>query len=1176
MNLRVEDSIFMRFVSIMSSVGVGRRINLLICLQIVNFIVTPYRSRGIKIQSMKKILFSVLFIGSIGSVFAQQSRSLKTVIEVVNADDRNTTLKFVPGATVLRPVNTPQGQQFIATVDQGTPVLRQGAPDVEKLTASVIIPDEGNTNVVVVSAEYHDLQNVQIAPSKGNLYRDQDPSSVAYTYGEEYSRNAFFPMAEAELNAPYILRDYRGQAVHVYPFRYNAVTKTLRVYDAIIIRIESVAGKGVNELRANAKPVTVEFDAIYNRQFVNYEFVNQNRYTPVGEQGEMLIISHASFMGQLAPYILWKNKSGIKTTLVDIATIGNNASSIKAYVANFYNTNNNAFVLLVGDAPHITPNTTQYGPSDQDYGMISGSDHYPELLIGRFSVQTAQELDLVLERTMEYEITPAAGSYYETHLGVASNQGPGDDNQMDYEHIQGIGAQLLAYNYNTFIELYDGSQGGGDAPGNPVAADCANAINSGVGLFNYTGHGSSTSIVTTGFNNNNVDALTNIHQWPLVIIVGCVTGDFVNQTCFAEAFLRAKHPTLDLPTGSVANFMSTINQSWNPPMEGQDEMNAILTETYSGNIKRTFGGICLNGCLKMNDDYGAAGDEMTDTWTMFGDPSLMVRTLNPMTMTVTHPSTATLGATQFTVNCSVNDAFVTLYQNGTILGSGTVVNNSVTISFAPLSTVDTMFVTATAYNYIPYLGHALVVPASGPYVVTASHLLTDPAGNNDNIGDYSENVLFDVSLNNVGASTANGVSAVLSTTDPYVTITDANENFGNIAVNATQAQTTAYAATIASNVPDMHVATFTLTISDASSNTWTSTFTETLHAPSLTAGNVTVDDAAANGNGVMDPSETLNIIIPTGNNGHSTTPSCTGVLTTTNPLLTINNNNLPLGTIVVNGTVNAVFSVTVSGAATIGTTVDLTYTATAGAYSVSTTYYERISVAMEDYETNDFTQFPWVTSGSLPWFTTTDNAYDDTYCSKSGAVTSNQMSVMSITLNVLNNDSISFYRAVSSEQNYDFLNFYIDNQLQGQWSGEQNWTRIAYAVTQGVHTFKWEYKKDYVVDDGSDCAWVDNVIFPPHNNATSIIENSSAASVSVFPNPVNDMATVNFSIDTESDVTLYVTDAQGRMVMMLQQTTAMNSGTHRVEWNAAGLASGIYFLNLNIDGRNHVQRIIVK
>ena len=56
-------------------------------------------------------------------------------------------------------------------------------------------------------------------------------------------------------------------------------------------------------------------------------------------------------------------------------------------------------------------------------------------------------------------------------------------------------------------------------------------------------------------------------------------------------------------------------------MEGQDAINDILSEAYVNNIKRTFGGITMNGCMEMNDAYGLAGVEMTDTWTIFGDPS---------------------------------------------------------------------------------------------------------------------------------------------------------------------------------------------------------------------------------------------------------------------------------------------------------------------------------------------------------------------------------------------------------------------------------------------------------------------------------------------------------------------------------------------------------------------------
>ena len=39
-------------------------------------------------------------------------------------------------------------------------------------------------------------------------------------------------------------------------------------------------------------------------------------------------------------------------------------------------------------------------------------------------------------------------------------------------------------------------------------------------------------------------------------------------------------------------------------MAGQDEMNAILAESYSNNTKRTFGGLSFNGMNQMNDDYG--------------------------------------------------------------------------------------------------------------------------------------------------------------------------------------------------------------------------------------------------------------------------------------------------------------------------------------------------------------------------------------------------------------------------------------------------------------------------------------------------------------------------------------------------------------------------------------------
>ena len=135
-----------------------------------------------------------------------------------------------------------------------------------------------------------------------------------------------------------------------------------------------------------------------------------------------------------------------------------------------------------------------------------------------------------------------------------------------------------------------------------------------------------------GFSNNQIDQLQNDGMLPFIWSVACVNGEFDNGTCFGESWLRANRNGQG--TGAVAAFMSTINQSWNPPMAAQDEMVDLLTENIQTSDTRTFGGLSLNGCLKMNDEYGTAGDEMTATWHIFGDPSMMVRTSVPLAMNV--------------------------------------------------------------------------------------------------------------------------------------------------------------------------------------------------------------------------------------------------------------------------------------------------------------------------------------------------------------------------------------------------------------------------------------------------------------------------------------------------------------------------------------------------------------
>ena len=147
-----------------------------------------------------------------------------------------------------------------------------------------------------------------------------------------------------------------------------------------------------------------------------------------------------------------------------------------------------------------------------------------------------------------------------------------------------------------------------------------------------------------------------------------------------------------------------------PPCDGQDEMNDILTEADQNNIKRTFGGITMNGCMGMNDAYGSDGDEMTDTWTIFGDPSVVVRTAVPMDLTVTHEDVIMFGMTSFIVNCDVDDAIAALSMDGVLIGSAIVDGGSATIDFDPFETEGTIDIVVTAFNYRPYITEVAVIP----------------------------------------------------------------------------------------------------------------------------------------------------------------------------------------------------------------------------------------------------------------------------------------------------------------------------------------------------------------------------------------------------------------------------------------------------------------------------------
>jgi hypothetical protein len=129
------------------------------------------------------------------------------------------------------------------------------------------------------------------------------------------------------------------------------------------------------------------------------------------------------------------------------------------------------------------------------------------------------------------------------------------------------------------------------------------------------------------------------------------------------------------------------------------------------------------------------------------------------------------------------------------------------------------------------------------------------------------------------------------------------------------------------------------------------------------------------------------------------------------------------------------------------------------------------------FETGVFANF-WQFGGDNVWYIDNSTAYGGTYSARSGFISHNESSELKVTIFVPGEDEISFYRHVSSEANYDYLRFYIDNQLQDEWSGNIPWGMESFPVPAGQHEFKWTYIKDGGVASGSDCGWIDDITFP--------------------------------------------------------------------------------------------------
>jgi hypothetical protein len=77
-----------------------------------------------------------------------------------------------------------------------------------------------------------------------------------------------------------------------------------------------------------------------------------------------------------------------------------------------------------------------------------------------------------------------------------------------------------------------------------------------------------------------------------------------------------------------------------------------------------------------------------------------------------------------------------------------------------------------------------------------------------------------------------------------------------------------------------------------------------------------------------------------------------------------------------------------------------------------------------------------------------------------------------------------------------------------------------------------------------------------------------------YPNPFNPTTTIRFNLFTSQHVSLKIFNVLGQEVVTLVDDVR-SAGDHRIEFNATGLASGVYYYRLQVDELSQTKRLVL-
>lgn len=901
-------------------------------------------------------------------------------------------------------ITTVDGYSTIS-FDNTMPAGISGEPMLPYHSVSLLLPPgTAAKDIVLLTGGKVTLEGAfKIYPMQHSRPLSEGTSGIFVIDSRVYQSDAAYPATMHGHITTQYMNGYAVAMCSFTPVEYIPETGKISYYKNITVHIDATASEqslaAMQNLRTSSQIESRLRALVQNQEAIATYPTTDSR----SDDYQMLIITSSQFAAGFEELVEFYKPRGIKaqvavTTDIYAQMTGvDNPEKIRNYIIQEYQQHGIEQVTMGGDVEHVpyrglyckVQSSTVYEDSDipgdlyfaaldgtwndngnNKWGEIGEDDLLPEIGIGRFSVSNQTEFNALMNKTIQYQQSPVLGEL-EKPLLVG---------EWLYDNPQTWGSDYLelligyhddnGYTTNGIPEDQD-IQTLYESDGSWSATTLKNKMNQGSSFIHHVGHANSNytmKFYNSDITNSNFAPLDGTtHNYSLIFSHGCICGAFDDSDCIGEKMI-----TID--NLAVAVYMNSRYGWFN---EGQTEgpaahLNRELVDAFYDKKESRLGVAYTMARIETAPWVTAPGqhEEGALRWNFYdcnllGDAAVSFWSAEPIEISATYQEALPIGVPSISItltgNGNTEGLNCTFIKDDQVYGiAQTNAAGTAEIIFdEPITELGEATIYVAGYNCLLHEYPVMVIPNNGAYVVYSSSLINDASGNNNGQADYTESIMLSTELENVGTVLAENVVATLTSSDPFVTITDAIETYGNIAGQTKMNIADAFAFEIAGNIPDQHPIAFTLQA--AGQEIWTSGFNIMANAPKLSMLNFIVNDAGGNNNGMLDPGETADIIITGINNGHARAFDVSSMLSTTDPYFTINTASAQdLGDLNPGEEAMATFSVTVDNDVPAGHVSVLSFdmeamhgiTASADILVSFTDYCEATTTYQDEYISN--------------------------------------------------------------------------------------------------------------------------------------------------------------------------------------------------------------------------------